>query len=656
MHPIASAYALRKNFKQICEEYGLEESLDGRTAWVDVAKRMCMDIMEHVRLGHLKLSQDTATGKWMVTGRDDRSIVLCFSFDAANFHRGMKQTSFGYKIANLMNCPINSPHVFHEFCLMEGADNHESIKAHVGHIIKQIDQVFTMGKIPGFHHPRIGDSEISIEFDPADVVACCDQVAGRSNFGQGGCNLIKPCFCCDVAKTQLCSTDPTTINDFKPRDLHTCNLLAHVALGVCPACELQIVDNITEPSTQILRAQAGDKDPPVPLAFEGVSWSELHNCQNYGQEVLFNIPIKQWCVCILHMNLRITGMMFTRTILRNLLSDAKSMNKNDRGDSKAADLHNLMSSLGIPCKIFSCPLNSVGKFYNSIAKFSFAGSDAARMLGGYDLALKIVFDQCVWDTQHKDYSSTSPDTERYLKALKMWKCWADDVWPLINDLDMDKEEKACAVERRGRHFIDLWVAAAGKHTSHLYPHLLVVHLPSNIRNLPVDPWYLQTESLEHKHKFRKDLSFMTNKHKPKPLAERITTTAGYYRHGKWIKGKVGKKTGECRSFQILAKSLVVDHLRGKLLTAAATAYKWERDKKSRERRNQKKFMDVAAFHATAHKTLDCIITRRAGDEEAARALAAAVDADDMSASTTDSDDAVVELDVSSDDDLELASL
>jgi hypothetical protein len=92
------------------------------------------------------------------------------------------------------------------------------------------------------------------------------------------------------------------------------------------------------------------------------------------------------------------------------------------------------------------------------------------------------------------------------------------------------------------------------------------------------------------------------------------------------------------------------------LTAAATAYKWERDKKSRERRNQKKFMNVVALHATAHRTLDCIIERRAGDETAARALAATVDADDMSASSTDSDDAVVELEVSSDDELVLESL
>jgi hypothetical protein len=66
---------------------------------------------------------------------------LTFSFDAANFHKGMKQTSFGYKIANLMNRHTNGPHVFHEFCLLEGKDNHTSIEPHVGHIITQVHDI-----------------------------------------------------------------------------------------------------------------------------------------------------------------------------------------------------------------------------------------------------------------------------------------------------------------------------------------------------------------------------------------------------------------------------------------------------------------------------------------------------------------------------------
>ena len=249
-------------------------------------------------------------------------MILCFSFDAANFHKGMKQTSFGYKIANLMNCPLNSPHVFHEFALMEGKDNHEAISAHVGHIIDQVHKIILTGELTGFAHPRIGAAEVKIEFDPDHVVGCCDLVAGRSNFGQSGCNQKKPCFFCDCAKDGLCTKegaphvdekfmkktlkgvlkDKTGFDDkicglingytsqFEARDIETCNLLAHVELGHCPACKLEIVDEVTKPEAQILRAQPGDKPPPVPAEYNPATWAELHDCQNYGEKVLFQNP------------------------------------------------------------------------------------------------------------------------------------------------------------------------------------------------------------------------------------------------------------------------------------------------------------------------------------------------------------------------------
>jgi hypothetical protein len=83
--------------------------------------------------------------------------------------------------------------------------------------------------------------------------------------------------------------------------------------------------------------------------------------------------------------------------------------------------------------------------------------------------------------------------------------------------------------------------------------MLVAHLPDSTWNLPVDPWYLQTEALEHKHGFRKLWSFLMNHHAPKELEDRA---AGYmyYRNGKFIWGKKDKKTDTCRNYmyQIVA--------------------------------------------------------------------------------------------------------
>merc|ERR1719253_655987 len=291
------------------------------------------------------------------------------------------------------------------------------------------------------------------------------------------------------------------------------------------------------------------------------------------------------------------------------------MNPRNTGASKAQELYELLLSVGIPVKKFSCPLNNVGAFYNSVKTHSFAGSDAAKLLAIWDVALNIVFDREVWDVEHPKYSSTSADTIRCRKAVSLWKYWQVEVWPLINDLHMEKETKAAHVEAKGRKFIDLWVTATGMATSHLYPHILVKHLPDAIRHLPLDPWYFQTEALEHRHKLRKQFSMLTNKHKPKLLSERTCDTSGYYRHGKWIQGKSGKGTGPCRNYQMLGKSVVYDHLLNLMSTGASEEAKWERSKLARERRNQLKCTQILQAHAKGVKTLGEILSKRVRTHE-----------------------------------------
>ena len=51
----------------------------------------------------------------------------------------MKQTSFGYKICNLMNAPSNSPVYFHEFALMEAGNDHLSIRQHAQSMLDDVN-------------------------------------------------------------------------------------------------------------------------------------------------------------------------------------------------------------------------------------------------------------------------------------------------------------------------------------------------------------------------------------------------------------------------------------------------------------------------------------------------------------------------------------
>jgi hypothetical protein len=78
---------------------------------------------------------------------------------------------------------------------------------------------------------------------------------------------------------------------------------------------------------------------------------------------------------------------------------------------------------------------------------------------------------------------------------------------------------------------------------------------------------------------------------------------------------------------MMGKSVVNDHYRNYMTTAAANASKWERDRLARERRNQLQCNQLIEANATAQNTLGGIVRERQ-DEEAARRLAEAVDCDD----------------------------
>jgi hypothetical protein len=78
---------------------------------------------------------------------------------------------------------------------------------------------------------------------------------------------------------------------------------------------------------------------------------------------------------------------------------------------------------------------------------------------------------------------------------------------------MPKAQKADLVEGAATKFVELWVKAT-QGTTHLYIHLLVAHLPEQIREFGLDPWFLQIQGLEHLHKLRKSWARqMSNCHK-----------------------------------------------------------------------------------------------------------------------------------------------
>jgi predicted MPP superfamily phosphohydrolase len=101
--------------------------------------------------------------------------------------------------------------------------------------------------------------------------------------------------------------------------------------------------------------------------------------------------------------------------------------------------------------------------------------------------------------------SSKKAVQRY---CDLWRHYTTELWPAINQLPTTptaKTERASLVVQLGKKFSDLWTEALGD-SKQLYMHLLLCHLPDQIRDLPVDPYYLQTQSLEHLNKIRKRLA------------------------------------------------------------------------------------------------------------------------------------------------------
>ena len=79
------------------------------------------------------------------------------------------------------------------------------------------------------------------------------------------------------------------------------------------------------------------------------------------------------------------------------------------------------------------------------------------------------------------------------RLLKLDSCSNREVSPYITD------------------FVKLWNTATGGGTQHVYPHMLVAHLPDMIRSMPVDPFECMLQAMESSHAVRKQLAFKTNK-------------------------------------------------------------------------------------------------------------------------------------------------
>ena len=126
------------------------------------------------------------------------------------------------------------------------------------------------------------------------------------------------------------------------------------------------------------------------------------------------------------------------------------------------------------------------------------------------------------------------------KTCKQWAaCWEyyeTKLWPLLSEKIPDRNLKAERVQVVGAEFIKLWNTASGGGTHHVYPHMLVAHLPDMIRTLPVDPFDCMLQAMESSHAVRKRLAFLTNKKAPDDEESRVVSE-----RNNWVQGYMTEK-------------------------------------------------------------------------------------------------------------------
>lgn len=455
---------------------------------------------------------------------------------------------------------------------MEGGDDHIAIRTYAEEAIAEANKVIEAGEVEVLFE---GKGLIKVKVINIGVA---DQAAQHANDGQGGCNMPHPCGFCKVHKTEICVVGKT----WGKRTIEENAKLAHAVPGVCPGCRCTIVEEVKDAETERPIASIGSKPPKVPFRFQPNPHSVVHFNQKPGQTSILKIPLSNWCICVLHMNLRIVGMLFEYTVLRDPTLQKKIQGTKGDSQTLAEAVYMLLSAANIHIKHLRSPTNNVDSYYHSISRHNFAGSDASKLLHVWEPLLNLIYPECL--------RKENPQIARDHKASHdAWKQWATVVWPLIHDLDMDKKEKAAKVFSEGSKFVKLWKKVAGP-TQHLYLHLLTAHLPEMIESMPVDPVLLQMQAAESMHALRKKLSFLTSKLAPKEVTERVSVIEDYWRltpDGRVQEVKGYKRNdGPCRTYQTLVKSLLVGKLQHIYETEKSMALQLERADKRRMRRHR----------------------------------------------------------------------
>ena len=499
-----------RNFAHVmAEKYNMQVDLAGLSVSVDLLISLKKQIAYSVK--HGTLNMDESTGR--ITALNGDKVIVQVKMDKANMHKGMEETAIAFVLVNGTVNP-NAPSETHTFCLFEKDDHWASVKKFGAKALAQVNALLTNSRVDVPSEDE--NSQGPVPYADLVVLGGGDLSNVNDMLCVTSCNGVCPCPFCEQPREEMCNTNPTFIEDQIQRTPDRIKLLAHAIEGECPGCKAQIVEVVEYPDTQVPIANPDDKEPAKAkwnktqktTLKKGTDWVKVHCGIKYGRTPLINFPeVTDWVMCLLHMNLRIVGSLFKELIVGNIdLHQAENTSKTAQTDEL---LKIIVEDNQIHMKKgkLEKPKNSLDT--NDFKKVSFAGSEASALLTIYPLLLNVVFPCSVRE-------KNPAVRHQYEQVANAWKLWAE-TWKLVNstldvDSDATRKERALAVAKSGKEFVDAWVVAH-KRTQGLYLHLLVAHVPEMIRRFG-DLRSYSSQGLEHDHSVRKKIGLQLTNRKP----------------------------------------------------------------------------------------------------------------------------------------------
>lgn len=284
------------------------------------------------------------------------------------------------------------------------------------------------------------------------------------------------------------------------------------------------------------------------------NWNAIHRGVVYGRDPLVNLEPRHWCPCILHLNLCVVGALHKETVVAEVgLRDGKRTVGEDGIDegSTSHKLYELFCSHGIYLRPIRKPSKSKRLFQSTVQKASFHGKQAETYLSIFPEVLGVVVPAGCRTPGHADYHKKSH--EKYLAYMGLWQDYKA-IWGHLCDVtSFTKEDKADQLEAMVDPWLDKFQVSFPM-SSYLYPHILHSHMADFIRDLPIDPFFLMTQGLEHRHKRRKRIHLrVTNFAKPSNNGEPCKRMARTPQAFSWVLVDDELESGVTASEKQLAK-------------------------------------------------------------------------------------------------------